>query len=389
MTSLTGSVASTQAICTRGRHDLARPCAARRRPSAAPGGRSRCRACPRSPSVRPARPARRRTGPSGAPPAARRPSARTIALAEPLSSLDRAGHHGGEPALEAPGCARAVGSGLRDARSSSAPARRRSSWRSSRAPGRARPRCRAPPPRACRVLSSGPSISCGDRGLGEEADDQVGQGDPDLGAGELGGQGPQRRPHALRPDGRPRPAARSTAARSTVTRAYSAAPKTPHASTRPTEIAEQQPLHAAHCGGWRLAGRVGRPWERVHLDREPSAGTVDRVDSTLGHRATTEVGRVLRFSGVAVSHVGLVRTRQRGLRLRRADLHARRRRRRRRAAGEVASATAAYVVSASRPGARRAATRPACCGSAVAEAQAPGAPRRAARPGAHAAWRPR
>ena len=43
---------------------------------------------------------------------------------------------------------------------------------------------------------SGPSMQVGDRRLGEEADGQVGDGDADLGAGELGGQRPQRELYA-------------------------------------------------------------------------------------------------------------------------------------------------------------------------------------------------
>ena len=41
--------------------------------------------------------------------------------------------------------------------------------------------------------SSGAVDQLGDRRLGQEADGQVGDGDPDLGAGELGGQRAQRR----------------------------------------------------------------------------------------------------------------------------------------------------------------------------------------------------
>ena len=189
--------------------------------------------------------------------------------------------------------------------------------------------------------------------------DQVGQGDADLGAGELGGQGAERRsarPAAWRS---PSAAAFSTAARSTATSAYSAAPKTPHASTRPTEIAEQQPFHAAHCcrvATRRTVGAVGG-W---HLGR----GTVtSRVDGHVGTGRRRRWCRVMRFSGVGRSHVGLVRTATRtpASSARRCMLVAdgvggs--------AAGEVASATAAYVVSASALARRRAATRPACCGS--------------------------
>ena len=95
---------------------------------------------------------------------------------------------------------------------------------------------------------------------------------------------------------------------------------------------EQQPFHAAHCVGYPVRATPGHP-----------PGNREMV----GSRWTSEgVMRVLRFSGVALSHVGLVRTGNEdsgfmgptcmlvadgvgGA-----------------AAGEVASATTAYVVSA-------------------------------------------
>ena len=137
----------------------------------------------------------------------------------------------------------------------------------------------------------------------------------------------------------PSPAAFSTADRSTATKVYSAAPKTPHASTRPTEIPSSshsmRPL-------WRVAPRRRTPGPLGRWHRRARAGTVGGSKYVEREGVTA----VLRFSGVAVSHAGLVRSGNEdsgflgptcmlvadgvgGA-----------------AAGEVASATAAYVVSA-------------------------------------------
>ncbi len=70
----------------------------------------------------------------------------------------------------------------------------------------------------------------------------------------------------------PSPAAFSTAARSTATRAYSAAPKTPHASTRPTEIPS-----SSHSMLTIVAGRSPsdvRPATRAGGRLSARAGTV-------------------------------------------------------------------------------------------------------------------
>ena len=126
-------------------------------------------------------------------------------------------------------------------------------------------------------------------------------------------------------------AARSTAARSTATKEYSAAPKTPQARTRPTEIAS-----SSHS----MAPIVAEPPQHHRRAR----GTVRGSMSVGGDE---EVCAVLRISGVGISDVGRVRGHNEdsaflgpscmlvadgvgGA-----------------AAGEVASATTAYVVSAS------------------------------------------
>ena len=199
MTSLTGSLASTLAICTRGvmiSPAVRGPNSTERSISSAVSGSS-------VPSV--GRAADQRGELVGG---ARRAQLLLRLHAEaphdrvgrPVEQPDRPGHHGGEPAHEALG-----------ARGRSPSARR---WRGSsgtsspkiivsdgrRAPGRARRRSgvTALVGHAERA-SSGVVEQVGDRGLGEEADRQVGHGDADLGAGELGGQRAQRRTHALAP----------------------------------------------------------------------------------------------------------------------------------------------------------------------------------------------
>ena len=115
-------------------------------------------------------------------------------------------------------------------------------------------------------------------------------------------------------------AAFSTAARSTATRAYSAAPKTPHASTRPTEIPSSShsmlPIVAGRPNGdVRPATRAGgllsaapEPWEgRRTLERERGEAGVEVLRCRREPRRTGA-------------------QRQRGLRLSRPHLHARRRR---------------------------------------------------------------
>ena len=91
-----------------------------------------------------------------------------------------------------------------------------------------------------------PVDQLGDRGLGEEADGQVGDGDPDLGAGQLRRQGAQRLLDAAAPAS-PAAAARSTWLRSTVTKANSAATKTPQATISSSAVREEQPL-GHECG---------------------------------------------------------------------------------------------------------------------------------------------
>ncbi len=104
----------------------------------------------------------------------------------------------------------------------------------------------------------------GDGGLGEEADDQVGQGDPDLGARELGRQRAQGRAHALRllvarvggpVHGRPVHGDEGVLGR----------PKTPQASTRPTETRSRSHSTDPSSGpdGGRVEPGTARPvsWE--------------------------------------------------------------------------------------------------------------------------------
>ena len=94
--------------------------------------------------------------------------------------------------------------------------------------GRRRPGARAPS--GTPAASSGPSISSRDRRLGEEADGQVGDGDADLGAGELGRERAQRLLDARGAGVTGRRGLCSTWLRSTVTKANSAATNTPQAS---------------------------------------------------------------------------------------------------------------------------------------------------------------
>ena len=101
----------------------------------------------------------------------------------------------------------------------------------------------------------------------------------------------------------PSPAAFSTAARSTATKAYSAAPKTPHASTRPTEIPS-----SSHSMLPIVAGRAPARAPRRSAPR--AGGNRGRV----GRRWTGKRGeQVLRFSGVAAEPRGPGAHRQRGL----------------------------------------------------------------------------
>ena len=125
-----------------------------------------------------------------------------------------------------------------------------------RAPGRRRPRSGATAPSGTPAASSGPSISVGDRRLGEEADGQVGDGDADLGAGELGRQRAQGLLHAAARRCRPSAAACSTLARSTVTKENSAATNTPHAAISSSAASEQEP--GGHRRPPEAAVRAGR-----------------------------------------------------------------------------------------------------------------------------------
>ena len=179
----------------------------------------------------------------------------------------------------------------------------------------------------------------GDRRLGKEPDDQVGQRDADLGPGELRGQGSQCSPYAL---GLSVALAGCLLHRSSVDgdQGELGCPEDPTCEHQAHRDPEQQPFHADHCGG-SLSGDV-RPATRA-------GGRLSVRTGTVGGSKYLGSGRgesVLRFSGVAVSHAGLVRSGNEdsgflgptcmlvadgvgGA-----------------AAGEVASATTAYVVSA-------------------------------------------
>ena len=83
-----------------------------------------------------------------------------------------------------------------------------------------------------------PVDELGDGGLGEEADRQVGDGDADLCARQLGREAAQRRLDAGGARS-PSSTARSTLLRSTVTNANSAATNIPHAATSSNEMASR------------------------------------------------------------------------------------------------------------------------------------------------------
>ena len=134
------------------------------------------------------------------------------------------------------------------------------------------------------IAVSGPRDQLGERRLGEHADDQVGDGDAELGAGELEGQ----LPYGLEGAGAPRSprwTARSSSLRSTVVSENSAATKAPQASesriatrSRSTSVIGTPPPRSGRQGAGTTEGSAARsghrrvrwearPWADAHTFR--------------------------------------------------------------------------------------------------------------------------
>lgn len=126
----------------------------------------------------------------------------------------------------------------------------------------------------------GPAQQLPDRGLGEHADDQVGDGDTELGARQLEGEAAYR-PQRARRAALPRSAAASSSLRSTVVSENSAATKAEQASesssatmSRSTSVIGSPLSHdrpgsggTRDVGYWDVGYWGARPWADAHTFR--------------------------------------------------------------------------------------------------------------------------